>query len=124
MDPQFLAEQRKARGEFSSDPSHYLDHLFATGADRQRLAPYVLRAKKLHAECGCALSGAFASIALITLVAAAIVWHASVESPIRAALLALAVIFLAGLLGKGLGISIARIRLRLLYQEIEHVYLH
>ena len=102
----------------------YLDHLLRSGADRQALAPYVARAEKLRSECGCALGGAFAAIVLLAAIAGAIARHTDIESPGRAVCAAVAAIFMAGILGKGVGISLARIRLHLLYRELKHVYVH
>jgi hypothetical protein len=102
----------------------YLDHLLRSGADRQALVPYIERARKLQAECGCALGGAFASLALVAAIVGGITRHADIASPVGAICLALAAIFIAGIAGKGIGIALARLRLRLLYRELKHVYVH
>ena len=104
--------------------ANYLDHLLRSGMDRQQLVPYVDRVEKLQSECGCAMSGAFASVALLVAIAAGVARYSTVESPVRSVCLALLAVFVAGLLGKGIGISIARIRLWLLYREMKHVYMH
>jgi hypothetical protein len=97
----------------------YIDELLNAGTDRQRLLPFIDQARKLRAECGCAMSGAFfmaalaAGIAIVTFCREqfAAHWLSAIAAFIAALLLS------AGI-GKALGLGIARIRLALLYSHL------
>lgn len=101
-----------------------LDQLWRSRPDeRERLGPYVDRAKALSSECGCAMGGAFMVAALVLVIA----WEVRSGGPGHATLMGrvlrdAAIVFGAGILGKLTGIAIARVRLRWLYHELRSTF--
>ncbi|HEV3038300.1 MAG TPA: hypothetical protein VHA33_11035 [Candidatus Angelobacter sp.] len=91
--------------------------------EREKLLPYVGKAKSYRNECGCTMGGVFAIGALMLLILRGIFfthaggghWHAAI-------LQGTAFVFGACMLGKGTGIGIARIRLGLLYRDLRLRY--
>ena len=101
-----------------------LERLLAARPDRRdALRPYVQQAKRLRNECGCAMSGAF----LVGAIGLLIVHYLFFRDIIRVSLpgevlAAVAFVFGAGLIGKAVGIGIARARLVLLYRHLRVRY--
>jgi hypothetical protein len=90
---------------------------------RTRLQPYVRRAKAYHNECGCSMSGAF----LVTAVLLAFIHRVYSGNPgqtgfITEVAIYAAFVLSAGFVGKLAGISIARIRLVLLYRDLRNLF--
>jgi hypothetical protein len=96
-----------------------LQRLLATRPDeRERLLPYVDKAKGLAGECGCAMAGAFLTAALIMVVVYALAFDGLSPNFIADALLGAGFVFSAGVIGKLVGMGIARARLALLYLDL------
>jgi hypothetical protein len=91
--------------------------------EREKLLPYVEKAKSFRNECGCTLGGVFAVGSMVLLVLRGLFFtHAGGGHWIIAILQGTAFVFGACILGKGAGIGIARIRLGLLYRELRLRY--
>jgi hypothetical protein len=92
-------------------------------AERGKLRPYFEKAKSYRQECGCALGGIFLMVALALAILDHFYLHqmSSASLPITA-LRGLAFAFGASILGKAIGIGIARIRLRLIYRTLRIRY--
>ena len=101
-----------------------LERLLAARPDRRdALRPYVRKVKALRNECGCAMSGAF----LVGAIGLLIVHYLFLLDIVRLSLLGevlggAAFVFGAGLIGKALGIAVARLRLALLYRGLRNRY--
>jgi hypothetical protein len=88
---------------------------------RNRLLPYVRRAKTFHNECGCAMSGAFLVAALSLAFIHRLYWRNPFQAGVLAQLAVyVAFVLAAGFVGKLVGISVARIRLALLYRDLRN----
>src|SRR5262245_4805877 len=90
-----------------------------------RIRDYVRQANQMRGECGCAMGGKFflaaAAVALVYLV------HRIQSSPsdlVKQTLLALVGVFACSLVGKFIGIGMARIRLAFLHRQLNHLQLH
>lgn len=90
---------------------------------RDELLPYVAEVKKYSSECGCSLGGKF-------LIASAALWalrwifftpHSS-ANVLKQILLGILFVFCSSILGKLAGITVAKIRLALLYQHLRFKY--
>jgi len=97
-----------------------LERLLAARPDRRdALRPYVQRVKRLRNECGCAMSGAFLVGAIGLLIVRHLFLPDIVPMPLLGEVLAGAAFVIgAGLVGKAVGIGIARVRLVLLYRDL------
>jgi hypothetical protein len=97
-----------------------LEELLRTRPDqRDRLLPFVDRAKRYNGECGCRMAAIFmlASIGLALVYVIAVRPHS--DSHTRGTIVgALAFCFLASIVGKLTGIILARVRLLLLYRRV------
>jgi hypothetical protein len=89
--------------------------------ERVRLRPYVDRAKTFQNECGCAMSGFFMTGSLVALTLYGLLGHRSSHLT-RDVPVAVALVFGAGVLGKVVGVVIARLRLTLLYRRLRVEY--
>ena len=90
--------------------------------ERENLRPYVDRAKAYSNECGCTMGGAFSVAAL-----ALVIVHFLLNGLFKGSVLSEIVwgttfVFGASIVGKTLGITIARIRLALLYRQLQTLY--
>ncbi len=91
--------------------------------ERDRLQPYVRRAKAYHNECGCAMSGAFLVTALLLVLIHGVWRHGSFQGGILTQLVLYAAFVLgAGFVGKMIGVSVARIRLALLCRDLQNQF--
>ena len=90
--------------------------------ERERLRPYVDRAKALRSECGCSMGGAFMMTALVLVVRAVAFAEPGGTTLVGRALRGVAIVFAAGGAGKLLGIGIARARLAWLYRQLRVRY--
>jgi hypothetical protein len=101
-----------------------LERLLAARPDRRdALRPYVRKVKALRNECGCAMSGAF----LVGAIGLLIVHYLFLPDIVRLSLLGevlagTAFVIGAGMIGKAVGIGIARLRLALLYRGLRNRY--
>jgi len=92
-------------------------------AERESLRPYVDRAKSYRNECGCAMGGKFAVAAFAVLILYGFAYHGfRVEHWLLDAAKAVGCLWGAALLGKLMGIGLARIRLVLLGRELRSRY--
>ena len=90
---------------------------------RNKLQPYVRRAKAYHNECGCAMSGAFLVAALVLVLIHSVYWRNFVEIGLLTQIVLYAAFVLAaGFAGKLAGIAIARLRLALLYCDLRNQF--
>jgi hypothetical protein len=97
--------------------------LIARSDQRDALRSYVQRAKALRNECGCAMGGAF----LIGSIGLLILYHLFLRDIGRMSLLTEALVgavfvFGAGMIGKAVGVGIARVRLAVLYRGLRVRY--
>jgi hypothetical protein len=91
--------------------------------ERDRLRPYVEKAKAYRNECGCVMGGVFFIGALALLVLDGLYFHEITDGGwVGATLRGAALVFGASLLGKAIGIGIARLRLALTYRELRTRY--
>lgn len=91
--------------------------------ERERLLPYIEKAKSYRNECGCTMGGAFAVGSIVLLILRGIFFSPSSGGHwIMAILQGTALFFGACILGKATGIGIARIRLGLLNRELRLRY--
>ena len=95
-----------------------------------RIGEIRFRIARLANECGCAMGGTFLAIAVTTSIAYFLV---AGEPGLRSGLLAIGFVFVASMVGKFVGLGVARIRLlwlhrvltaRLASVEMSHVHLH
>jgi hypothetical protein len=97
-----------------------LERLLSSRPDqREALRFYIQRAKALRNECGCAMGGAF----LIGSIGLLIIYHLFLRDIGRMSLLTevlagVAFVVSAGMIGKVVGIGIARVRLAILYRGL------
>lgn len=91
--------------------------------EREKLGPYVEKAKSYRNECGCAMGGGFLIGSLVLLILYRVFFNAvSSGHWFTTTLRGTALVFGACILGKVTGIAIARIRLGLLYRELRIRY--
>lgn len=104
--------------------SDTLSHLWATfPAERETLRAYVDRAKAYRNDCGCTLGGIFVVVTLAILILYGFGYRRlSVGHLLLDAVWATACLCSAALLGKMMGIGLARIRLMLLGRELRSRY--
>lgn len=102
----------------------FLERLWhALPNERDRLRPYIEKAKAYRNECGCVMGGVFFVGALVLLILDSLFSHQITNgSWVGATLRGVAVAFVASLLGKAIGIGIARLRLVLTYRELRIRY--
>jgi hypothetical protein len=102
----------------------FLERLWqALPNERDALRPYVEKAKGYRNECGCMMGGAFFIGAFTLLICDFLFFHQIVGGNWLAAVLRTAAFVLgASMLGKAIGIGIARIRLALTYRELRLRY--
>ena|ERR1700741_3508551 len=102
----------------------FLERLWqALPNERDALRPYVEKAKAYRNECGCIMGGAFFIGALAFLICDFLFFHQMVGgSWVVATLRGAAFVLSASMLGKAIGIGIARIRLALIYRELRLRY--
>lgn len=101
-----------------------LDRLLRSLPDeRERLRPYVDRAKALSSECGCSMGGAFMVAALALVIGYEVTHGGPARGHVIVGLLRdAAIVFSAGIAGKLMGLGIARVRLAWLYHEVRVRY--
>lgn len=101
-----------------------LDQLWRTlPSERGNLRPYVERAKAYRNECGCSTGAAFFGASLLFLVVRGIFFHFAANDRWFSAIFhATLLLFGAAILGKAVGIGVARIRLLLLYRDLQIRY--
>jgi hypothetical protein len=90
--------------------------------ERESLRPYVDRAKAYSNECGCSMGGAFLVASLGVLVYGVLSGQLSRTDLAGTILEGAAFVFAAGIVGKLVGIGIARIRLQRMYRELTARY--
>jgi hypothetical protein len=106
------------------DSRPILDNLLSSLPDRRdELLPYVADVKKYSSECGCSLGGKFliASAALWALRWILFIPH-SPANLFKQLVLGILFIFCSSILGKLTGITVAKIRLALLYRHLRFMY--
>ena len=98
----------------------FLERLWhALPNERDRLQPYVEKAKAYRNECGCVMGGVFFIGAFGLLIIDGLFSHQITDGGwVAATLRGAAFVFVASLLGKAIGIGIARLRLALTYREL------
>jgi hypothetical protein len=90
---------------------------------RETLRPYVEKGKSFRNECGCVMGGVFLIVALATLIADNLFCHRiSGRGLLASALRESAFVFGTSMVGKTIGIGVARMRLALLYRELRIRY--
>jgi len=101
-----------------------LDELWRTRpSERGNLSPYAARAKAYRNECGCAMGAAFFGASLLFLIVRGAALHFEANGHRLSALFYATLLMLgAAMLGKTVGIGIARIRLLLLHRELRIRY--
>jgi hypothetical protein len=101
-----------------------LDQLWHThSSDREELRPYAEKARAYRNECGCSMGAAFFSATIVILVIRSAVFHFAVNGWWFMAIVHAIVLMLgAAILGKLVGIGVARIRLLLLYRDLRNRY--
>jgi hypothetical protein len=91
--------------------------------EREKLRPYVEKAKSYRNECGCAMGGIFLIGALALLILDGLSFHGiSGGGWLARALCGSAFVFGASILGKAIGIGVARMRLALVYRKVRIRY--
>jgi hypothetical protein len=113
------------RSAMSSESSEsVLEQIWKTSPDeREKLRPYVERAKSYRNECGCEMGGVFFTGAVVIVILDLFLIHGiSGGGWLTGALRGSAFVFCASLLGKAIGIGVARLRLALMYKELRHQY--
>lgn len=91
-------------------------------ADRENLRPYVDRAKVYRNECGCSMGGAFMVISLGLLITRFLLDGIGKGNVLIGLFWGTLFVFSASLIGKLIGIGVARIRLALLYRHLHRIY--
>jgi hypothetical protein len=87
--------------------------------DQERLRPYVDRAKRYSNECGCSMGGAFLVAALVSVLAYDLrAGRLDGAGPVITILIQAMLVLVAGMLGKLVGVAVARIRLAVMYREL------
>ena len=106
------------------DSFEILRHLWvAFPAEHETLRVYGNRAKSYRNDCGCAMGGVFVVITLAVLILYGFVYHLfDLRHLLHDAVSAVACLFSAAILGKLVGIGIARTRLVLLGRELLRRY--
>jgi hypothetical protein len=101
-----------------------LDRLLRSLPDeRERLRPYVDRAKALSSEFGCSMGGAIMVAALALVIGYEVPHGGPGRGHVIVGLLRdAAIVFSAGIAGKLIGLGIARVRLAWLYRELRVRY--
>ena len=113
------------RGAIKGDSrENVLERLWRTlPDDRERLRPFVERAKVHRNDCGCAMGGVFLVGAVVLLIIDVLFFHiVGGRDWVMVALLGAGFAFAAGFLGKLVGLAIARMRLGLVYRELRVRY--
>ena len=91
--------------------------------ERETLRPFVERAKAHRNACGCAMGGVFLVGAVVLLIIDGLFFHViGGRHWAMVALLGAGFAFGAGILGKLIGIGIARVRLALVHRELRIRY--
>ena len=105
-------------------PESVLDRLLRARPDeRAQLRPYVDRAKALSGECGCSMGGAFMVTALVLVIVRTVASADPADARLMGRVLrGAAFIFAGGVVGKLVGIGIARVRLAWLYRQLRVRY--
>lgn len=101
-----------------------LDQLWRTHpSEREELRPYAEKARAYRNECGCSMGAAFFSASIVILVIRSAVFHFAVNGRWFMVIVHAIVLMLgAAILGKLVGIGVARIRLLLLYRDLRNRY--
>jgi hypothetical protein len=101
-----------------------LDQLWrALPSERGNLRPYVERAKAYRNECGCSTGAVFFGASLLVLVVRGVFFHFAANGGSLSAIFgATLLVFGAAIVGKAVGIGVARIRLLLLYRDLHIRY--
>ncbi len=101
-----------------------LDQLWRTHlSDREELRSYAEKARAYRNECGCSMGAAFFSASIVILVIRSAVLHFAVNGRWFMAIVHAIVLMLgAAILGKLVGIGLARMRLLLLYRDLRNRY--
>jgi hypothetical protein len=106
------------------DGAFSLEALLAALPDqRERLRPYIDKAHAYSAECGCALGGAFMVAATGALIPYGMLLHGFAGRGVVISVLeAVGFVFAATIIGKFVGVGIARVRLALLCRRLRALY--
>ena len=101
-----------------------LEQIWKTSPDeREKLRPFVEKAKSYRNECGCEMGGVFFTGAVVIVILDLLVIHGITDGGwLIGALRGSAFVFSASFLGKAIGIGVARMRLALMYRELHHQY--
>jgi hypothetical protein len=92
-------------------------------AEREHLRPYVERAKAHKNECGCTMGGMFLIVAVVVFALdTLLVGIIGGGSSLRTALYGSAFVLGSSLVGKAVGMGVARLRLLLLYRKLRIQY--
>ncbi|HYN82277.1 MAG TPA: hypothetical protein VES88_12300 [Gemmatimonadaceae bacterium] len=91
-------------------------------AERENLRPYVDRAKAYHNECGCSTGGAFMVVSLGLVITRFVIDGIRKGEVLVDLFWGTLFVFSASLIGKLIGIGVARIRLALLYRHLHRTY--
>ncbi len=87
--------------------------------EREELLPYIEKAKQYSTECGCAMGARFLAAAFgIFLIYFISVHNYGFVNILKQWGLGMLFIFVSSILGKFIGIALARIRLELLYHQL------
>ncbi len=102
----------------------FSERLWLTMPDeRPKLQPYIEKAKLFRNECGCTMGGFFLVATFVCLILDGLYFHViSGVGWITTLLRGAALVFGASILGKVIGIAIARLRLGLVYRELRLQY--
>lgn len=91
--------------------------------ERPKLRPYLEKAKSLRSECGCTMGGIFLTAAFVFLILDSLYFHEIRSAGWLTTLLrGTALVLGANILGKVIGIALARVRLGLVYRELRLQY--
>ena len=90
---------------------------------REELLPYVAKVKQYSSECGCSLGGKFLLASLALCVARFLVFTPlGFTNLLRQFLFAVLFVFVSSIVGKFVGISLAKVRLARLYRCLNAKY--
>lgn len=126
--PPPIAPVVRAIGDCHASPLQNTENIFdyllqSHPEERENLRPYLDRAKAYRNDCGCSMGGAFLLGALVLLGFHGFLFQGFERVGwLPEVLWGIAFIFCAGVVGKLIGIGIARIRLALLHRQLRLTY--
>jgi hypothetical protein len=92
-------------------------------AERERLRPYIEKGKSFRKDCGCVMGGVSMVGALVLLILDGLFFHRiSGRGVLTSTLRGSALVFGASIVGKTIGIGVARLRLALIYRDLRIRY--